>query len=381
MSEPPTEGRRPRPRPQPAPAAPPPEPGAPEPGTPEPELPAALATPRKRSERRQAQKRVDKRSRQRRLRLIIIGATAVAVLAGAASVIVALTRSDGGKPRTTPSPSGSVPRAAGAQFADADVASAFMAAATSDVTAVTTYDYRRLDDALTAGLAVTTGTYRSAYRQALTGTLADTAKADHVVQDFQVLDAGIGEITADKRQAKVLVFGRQVTTDRTSTDGSKAGLVTLCATIRREGERYLISDLSQDASAGLPPGSPDLAAAAEAARAEVVNLLTYSRGQFDADLRRSLAGAVDPLRRQIQQNAEATRAAMTKGKYDLSGVVTAVGVKNATGAAATMLVAADASRLGDSPAAGGVTPMRYVVTVTNSSGSWAAAQVTTLTSG
>jgi tagatose-1,6-bisphosphate aldolase non-catalytic subunit AgaZ/GatZ len=71
---------------------------------------------------------------------------------------------------------------------------------------------------------------------------------------------------------------------------------------------------------------------------------------------------------------------MTKGKYDLSGVVTAVAIKSANGASASVLVAADASKLSDSGAATGVTPMRYVVTVTNTSGAWAAAQVDTLTS-
>ena len=311
----------------------------------------------------------------------MLAATAVAVLAGAASVIVAVIRPGSAPASHSAAPSGTASLGAGAQFADADAVSAFMAAGASDITAVTTYDYRRLDDALSSGLAVTTGAYRSAYRQAMTGTLATSARSAHVVHQFQVMEIGIGGISANGRQAKVLVFGRQVTTDRTSAAGGDVALVTLCATMQRQGDDYLISNLAQDASAGLPPGSTDLATAAQAARAEVGNLLTYRRSQFGADLARTLAGATGPLRSQLQHDAAATRTAMTRGKYDLGGAITALAVKSADGTSATFLLAADARKISASGATIGSTAMRYVVTVVKSSGTWVAAQIDTLTSG
>jgi Mce-associated membrane protein len=368
----------PRPRPQPVRRAepqPPVPPAEPEP-PPEPGLPEVRRT---RAERRAAERRADRPTagagHERLLRRILVGALVVAGLAGAASVIITLTGT-GAKPARSAAAS-TAAAAAGARFTQPDRAAAFMAGATSDITAVTSYDYRHLDDALAAGTSVSTGAYRTAFAQALRGQLAATARADRVVHDFDVLDVGIGEMAADGAQAKVLLFGRQVVTDRTHPHGA-AALVTLCATMQRRGNRYLISELTQDGNAGLPPGTPELAAAAEAARSEVVNLLTYTRDQFDADLRRALAGAVDPLHGQLEQKADATRAAMTKGRYDLSGLVTSVAVKSVAGSSAVLLVAADASRLPDSGAASDVAQVRYEVTVSATSAGWRAAQVNAL---
>jgi hypothetical protein len=68
---------------------------------------------------------------------------------------------------------------------------------------------------------------------------------------------------------------------------------------------------------------------------------------------------------------------MTKGKYDLTGVVTSAAVKSATPHTVVLLVAAESSRI----SAGGsqVAQARYEVTVTDASGSWAASQINTLT--
>jgi hypothetical protein len=333
-----------------------------------------------RSARRRAQRRNDG-DRQRRLRLVMIAGVAVAVLAGAASIVVALTSGNGSKGAApSPAPS-SLAAGSGARLVDPNAATAFMAAASSDIAAVTSYDYRHLDDALSAGLGVTTGEYRQAYRSALTGELAATAKADRVVHEFQVLDTGIGEFSDGGRRAKVLIFGRQVVTDRSTPAGGKTALLTLCATMERQGSRYLISNLEQDANAGLPPGSPELSAAGEAARAGVVNVLTYSRANFDADLRRALTAAVDPLRTELRQSAAATRSALTKGRYDLTGVVTAIAVKNAAAHAVTLLVAAESSRLSGTGGAASVSQVRYEVTVTDTGGSWAASRISTLTAG
>jgi hypothetical protein len=306
----------------------------------------------------------------------MLSALVVAVLAGAASVAVAVSGGGSGHPAASSTPT--VPAGAGARFTDPDSVAGFVAAATAELPAVTSYDYRRLDDALAAGLSVTTGTFRDAFRQTITGLTA-TARARHVVRDFQVVDAGMGASSADGREGKVLVFGRQTVTDRSTPAGATTA-VTLTATLRRTGSRYLIKDLQSDVNAGLPPGSPDLTAAARAAQTEVTALLTLRRTSFAADRQRALAGAVDPARAQIDRTAAAARRAMTRGRYDLTGTVTALAAKSATGTAVTLLVAARSVRTPDRGTAQS-TPVQYEVTVTRTGGRWLTGQITPMAAG
>jgi hypothetical protein len=295
------------------------------------------------------------------------------VAAAVVVTVLVLRRSDkpsAHRPRPTPTPT-----IAGAALAQPDVATSFIAGAASDIAAVTSYDYRSLDDALQAGSAVTTGAYRRAYRAALTGTLAETALRDHVVHTFETLELGVGTMNPAGTEAKILVFGRERVTDASTTGDSQVTPVTLCATVQRTGNRYLVSDLVQNASAGLPPGGRDLPVAAEAGRSEVVNLLSYRRADFDADVARAVAGATSPLREQIQGNASETGAAMRKGTYDLSGTVTAVAVERASGDSVVMLVAAQSTRVVDGAPAASTTSVRYVVTVARTDVGWAVSQV------
>jgi hypothetical protein len=195
----------------------------------------------------------------------------VAALAGAASVVVALSGGSSGSGR--PASDGATGAAgSGAVLADADAVTAFLAGASSDIVAVTTYDYRRLDDALSAGLAVTTGAYRQSFRTALTGSLAASARAQHAVHRFEVLDVGIGALDAGGSEARVLVVGRQLATDRTHPR-PQSTLLALAATVRRDGDRYLISDLQQNAGVGTPRGSAELARAVAVGRAKVAGVV------------------------------------------------------------------------------------------------------------
>lgn len=250
----------------------------------------------------------------------MIGGLLVAVVAGAGSLVAALTGSGDAAPGTSSSSSA----VAGARLDDADAANAFLAAASSDVVAVTTYDYRRLDDARTTGLSVTTGAYRKAYQQAFAGSLASAAQSDQVVHDFEVLDTGIGSMRGGGRQAKVLVFGRQTVTDRQHPKG-QSSIVTLCATMQRVGSRYLIADLSTDADPGAPPGNSALTAAISAGRTTAQQRL---------------------------------------------GAVTALAVKSVASNAVTLLVAAESRS-----ARGGTSTGRYALTVVESNGRWAASQL------
>jgi hypothetical protein len=330
-----------------------------------------------RGERRQAERRV---GRRRRTVLLAGGGCVLAALV-AAVLVITLGSGGGDKPAPRTSHHTAAP-AAGARLDNPDLATAFLAGAASDIVAVTTYDYRSLDEALQAGLSVTTGRYRTAYEQALTGPLAAAARSGHVLHEFAVLKLGIGQLNAAGTEAKVLIFGQQQVTDD-STHGKQVNSpVTLTATIQRTGPRYLISDLAQNANPGLPAGSPDLTVAADSAATEVVNMLSYRRAAFAADLQRALSGATGALRTQLQQAAAATKATMTKGGFDLSGTITAVAVEQAQGDTVTMLVAATVNRLVAASAAARSTPVRYEITVNRAAnGTWLASQAGVVDAG
>jgi hypothetical protein len=338
---------------------------------PEPERSTDEPATRSRAQRLRAERNA-RRIRLQRVLQVAGGALSVVIVI---AVVLALTSGGGGNAaRSAPPKPTATASAANLQFPAA--ATAFLGSAASDIAAVTTYDYRHLDDALNAGLGVTTGTYREQYRLALTGNLALTATAEHVVHTFEVLGVGLGAMTG--AQAKVLVFGRdRVIDDYTGPEG-RVSPITLTATIKHIGNRYLISDLAQDGDPGLPLGGPDLAVAVDAARTEVVNTLSYRRSDFPGDLQHALDGATSPLREQLQAAAPDVRAAMTAGNYDTSGTVTATAVVRADSDTVTLLMAADETRAVDGASEPTVITHRYEVTVTRTETGWAASRISSV---
>jgi hypothetical protein len=63
--------------------------------------------------------------------------------------------------------------------------------------------------------------------------------------------------------------------------------------------------------------------AVNAAKQELINVLTYSRKTFDADYNRALNGATGALRDDLAKKKTLTLQALTAGKIDLRGKVTA----------------------------------------------------------
>jgi hypothetical protein len=319
--------------------------------------------------------RAERRARKLRLQRVLQVTGAALAIVVVVAVVLALTSGGGGNAAHSVAPK-PTPTATGANLEFPSAATAYLGSAASDIAAVTTYDYRNLEDALNAGLAVTAGKYRQQYQLALTGDLARTATAEHVVHTFEVLDVGIGAMSAG--QAKVLVFGRErITDDSTGPDGQVTP-ITLTATIKHVGNRYLISDLAQGADPGLPPGGPDLPVAVDAARSEVVNTLSYTRSEFAQDLQRAVDGAASPLREKLQSSAADLRAAMTAGNYDTTGTVTATAVVRADADNVTVMIAANESRAVDGQTAPDVVPHRYEVTVTRTASGWAASGISSV---
>jgi hypothetical protein len=309
---------------------------------------------------------------------LVVLTTGVVLAVVAVAVLVLIRRSDQNSKAAaaTPKPTPSVAATGkGALLLNANLATGYVAATTSDIAAITSYDYRTLDDALTVGLSVTTGEYRKAYRAALTGSLASDARKNHTVQTFDLLRIGIGEVSADGTSAKLLVFGLETMTHNVAHGETRHDLVTLTATVVHRGDSYLISQLEVGANAGLPPSTAELTVAAEAARQEVVNVLSYRRDHFDVDYNRALDGAVEPLRSQIISNAADTKASIVKGKYDLVGSVTALAVQRASGDTLVLLVAATGNKVDARGTPTEVTDGRYEVTVVKVSGGWQTSNV------
>lgn len=356
-----------RARPRPAPLAAPgpsslaaaPESDALDPQPPKPDEPGAAARPgilRRWAESGAAG------SRRAGLIALVAGALALAVVV---ALVVFLINRDGGD--------GTPARAADdlvAQVTDEARAQGFVAGATSDIAAVTSYSYQTLASDIANGEAVSTGGYRARYRAALTGSLGATTMRLHRTQSFDLAVAGIGQISSNGRQAHVLLFGTQNVQDDTTDGRTDQSLITLDATIVNDDNAYLISDLEVGTDAGLPPGTTGLTNAAEAARQEIANLLTTRRAHLAADQQAALALAVDPLHAQLTSQVAEVGKAVTSGNYDLTGVVTAVAVQSADGNTVTMLVAATGTKTTSAGASSLATDGRYVVTVVRVQNRW-----------
>lgn len=319
---------------------------------------------------RSAERRAERRDRRRKVGLLSLGAL-LAVFAGV-NIVIAVDRSGGGARAGGGTNTPAADDRAGAYLTDQNGATAFLAGAVADIAAVASYDYRRLDDALSSGLAVTTGTYQRAFRAALSGASAQALRSSRTVQDFQLLASGVGTMT--KTSAQILLVGEQTIT---STAGRRVDDVTLLATVVRDGNQYLIANLTADANAGLPAGTRELRVAAEAGRAELAAVFTYRHENFDADYARALAGGVDPLRSRLTANAAATRAAVTAGGYDLTGTVTALAVEQATGTSVVLLMAATTTRTPGGSASQGA----YEVTVVKAQGVWITSSISPVRAG
>jgi hypothetical protein len=258
--------------------------------------------------------------RARRRATVAVVVAAVVVVAGAGIAIGLLLSAGGGQLRPQP-----VPVDNGAARLDhPQLAQVFLAAATSDVAAVASYDYRHLDDALASGVSVSAGQYRASYRAALTGQHAADIRARHVSHDFTVQRAAIGAMAAGGAQARVLVFGTDTVRSDATGGRAQAQPAVLTATVLRRGARYLITGLASDADPGLPPGTPGLAAAVQAARSDVARRV---------------------------------------------GQVRSAGVEHADGNSVVLLVAASADQQ----------ELRYEITVVRSHGTWVLARAEALT--
>jgi hypothetical protein len=120
-------------------------------------------------------------------------------------------------------------------------------------------------------------------------------------------------------------------------------------------------------------------AAVDAAGAEMANLLSFRRAQFDADFQRALSGATGALKSDVNDKKALTKSTMTKGKFDLIGKVTHKALEGPVGsgnkAGYVVLVTVNGYR---SNAMSQPVQQTLAVTVVRSGKKWLASQVTNI---
>ncbi len=316
-------------------------------------------------------------------------AALLVVALGAAVVVVILVRRHTGSssPAAAATASGSIapqpiaslpiasPTATGsistAEFTDASAVSGVLAAANTAVQTVDSYDYRHLAAAKVAGDKVSTGDFLTRFNTSLSGSIKASARSAKTVQQATVEKIGITSLSGN--QATALAVGRLQVVD-TAHPGGRTTPLTLGVTMQSDGGVWRISNMTDLGANGTltaaPPGTPGLAAAVTAGARGVVDLLSYTRNNFTADLNRALDGLTGTLRAAQQAQASALKSAMLSGGFDYAGAVRAVGIESASGTSVLMLACATGSRLDNSGKVSASGTLRYEVGVTYTGGRW-----------
>ncbi len=120
---------------------------------------------------------------------------------------------------------------------------AVLSAAKSCMATMNTYDYRKLDQAETAGVACTTGALTGQYKSAFEKLIKPNAGTEKFTQTAQVNQAGIERVSSDGKQWVVLVFG-QLSTTNSRTGSSTPTLTPFSArvTMQDAGGKWLVGN-------------------------------------------------------------------------------------------------------------------------------------------
>lgn len=113
-----------------------------------------------------------------------------------------------------------------------------------------------------------------------------------------------------------------------------------------------------------------------AASQEVVNLLTYTRKNFDADFQRALSGMTGALLSDQQKLKDQTKTAMAKNKVDLKGEVAEVAYSGTDDAGNILvLVSAAGYQVPESGTPLMTTNARFEITMNRIGGKWLASNL------
>lgn len=130
-------------------------------------------------------------------------------------------------------------------------------------------------------------------------------------------------------------------------------------------------------SAGERALSADERAAMKAASVQMVNLLTYTRKNFDADFARALAGTTGQLHADLAKDKADTLGQLNQSKFDTKGTVTDVALESGGNAKSGLLVlvVAEGYKIDDSGRSSAGLPQRVELTMVEKGGRWLASDL------
>lgn len=129
-------------------------------------------------------------------------------------------------------------------------------------------------------------------------------------------------------------------------------------------------------SAGTRALTGDEQAAMKAASVQMVNLLSYTRKNFDADFARALAGTTGQLHDDLAQDKANTLAQLTASKFDTKGTVTDVALQSGDPKKGfIVLVVGEGFKVDDKGQAGAGLAQRVILTMVDKDGKWLASDL------
>ncbi|HEX5496829.1 MAG TPA: hypothetical protein VFX70_19880 [Mycobacteriales bacterium] len=124
--------------------------------------------------------------------------------------------------------------------ARADAVAEAPSQAKSDAARILSYDYRHIRADADAAAEVTTGDYRSQYRQSMNQLIIPQAQQVHAVVQAEVINAGVARVSDDGHQVVMLVYANQTVTN-TRIKGSRVDQVRVRLTMVRVGGDWRVS--------------------------------------------------------------------------------------------------------------------------------------------
>lgn len=231
-------------------------------------------------------------------------------------------------PPRPPGPSTSAaPQPAGPQFAEPKLVGDVVAAAKNAVTAINTYDYRQLDQAVAAAKDHTTGKLRTRIMDSFSSAVRAQLKRVKAVQETTVADTGLAALGPRGLRADVLVGGT-LRTAKANADPTVRAFDTVIE-LTRVHHRWLASDQhAPDGTTHPPRGNAALRDAFNAADEHLAALYTIRRKHFDQDYDRLLRYTTGDARDGLAHRRDAIRATMTRDHVDYKGKVSALSVSS-----------------------------------------------------
>jgi len=118
--------------------------------------------------------------------------------------------------------------------------------AKAKVAKVASYDYRHIDQDAKDAAAGTTGAFTATYDKSIQTVVKPLAEQVKAIVACSIQTAGISSVSADGRQAVVLIYAQLSTQNSTTNGQSRLDIATIQATMNKQGSGWYISKLDRE---------------------------------------------------------------------------------------------------------------------------------------